>query len=324
MGSPPPPTVIAFSQTVSTAINVPVNISASTPPIRAALPLTFFIATNPVNGTLGLLNSNLVTYTPNNNYTGADAFTFYAVGGSTTSAVATVSIAVTITIKCLMYHPSGPQVTKDGTAVLLENVARAPMSSRTLGVYPPVPVLRPDGAHRQFHARRTHERAGLRLALFYLRPEPQSLHRGQDADMFSTNGWVRNTSISRKSSRASTTILGFRGRDANTFHFDPGYATNGNFLHRLSHGDDRQSDARPDKRFVARLQHERLHHDPLRSIRRSAGRAPVAVLVEWIGPPNIANTTHLKARRGKSCAVGFTSQHSSDGRSPLQSPRASR
>src|SRR5881409_2624424 len=37
----------------------------------------------------------------------------------------------------LAQYPSGPQITKDGTAVLLQNYASLPASSRTTSNYPP-------------------------------------------------------------------------------------------------------------------------------------------------------------------------------------------
>ncbi|MCU0782567.1 MAG: DUF2341 domain-containing protein [Verrucomicrobia bacterium] len=60
-------------------------------------PLTFSLVTNPANGLLSGLNTNTgsVTYTPNTNFNGADSFTFRVNDGTTTSAVATVSLTVT-------------------------------------------------------------------------------------------------------------------------------------------------------------------------------------------------------------------------------------
>ncbi|MCY1075824.1 Ig-like domain-containing protein [Archangium lansingense] len=56
--------------------------------------LTFTLVTQPANGTLSGSPPN-VTYTPNANFHGADAFTFVASDGTLTSAPATVSISVT-------------------------------------------------------------------------------------------------------------------------------------------------------------------------------------------------------------------------------------
>ncbi len=56
-------------------------------------PLTFAIATNPVNGTLTGTAPNL-TYTPNPDFNGADSLTFIADDGTAQSAPGTVSITV--------------------------------------------------------------------------------------------------------------------------------------------------------------------------------------------------------------------------------------
>jgi uncharacterized repeat protein (TIGR02543 family) len=57
--------------------------------------LTYIIATNPSHGTLSVIASNSVTYTPATNYFGADSFAFRATDGALTSTPATVSITVT-------------------------------------------------------------------------------------------------------------------------------------------------------------------------------------------------------------------------------------
>ena len=53
------------------------------------------LASGPANGTLVLNPNGSFTYTPTNNYTGMDNFTYNAVNGSLTSAVATASIMIT-------------------------------------------------------------------------------------------------------------------------------------------------------------------------------------------------------------------------------------
>jgi hypothetical protein len=60
--------------------------------------LTFAIATGPTSGTLsGTLDGDeLVTYTPNAGFTGADSFTFTVNDGTQDSAPATVSITVQV------------------------------------------------------------------------------------------------------------------------------------------------------------------------------------------------------------------------------------
>lgn len=88
-----PPT--ANAQSVSVFENTATAI-ALTGSDANSFPLTFVIVNNPTNGVLSNLNTNsgAVTYTPNNNYTGADSFTFYVNNGLTNSAPATVTISV--------------------------------------------------------------------------------------------------------------------------------------------------------------------------------------------------------------------------------------
>lgn len=56
--------------------------------------LNFVVVTQPSSGTLSGTGANL-TYTPNDDYNGADSFTYKAVDGSETSNTATVSITIT-------------------------------------------------------------------------------------------------------------------------------------------------------------------------------------------------------------------------------------
>jgi hypothetical protein len=87
----------ADAQPVSTDEDVPVDITltGSDPDGDA---LTFAIATGPTSGTLsGTLDGDeLVTYTPNAGFTGADSFTFTVNDGTQNSAPATVSITVQV------------------------------------------------------------------------------------------------------------------------------------------------------------------------------------------------------------------------------------
>jgi gliding motility-associated-like protein len=57
--------------------------------------LTYSIVTSPSNGTLSVISGNIVTYTPNANYTGPDSFQFRVNDGTVFSNTATVSITVT-------------------------------------------------------------------------------------------------------------------------------------------------------------------------------------------------------------------------------------
>ena len=99
---------LAFAQSVTTTENtaLPITLTGSDP---AGRPLTFIIVTPPTNGALTLLNTNTgtVTYTPNNNYTGADAFVFRVNNGINNSSNATIAITVT-PVADLLVAQSGP------------------------------------------------------------------------------------------------------------------------------------------------------------------------------------------------------------------------
>ena len=60
--------------------------------------LSALLVANPVHGTLLLTNNGGFAYTPANNYTGPDTFTYQATDGQTTSSVATVSITVSLPV----------------------------------------------------------------------------------------------------------------------------------------------------------------------------------------------------------------------------------
>ena len=294
----PPPTVVAFNQAVSMAINVPVNVSLGATNTSGA-PLAFFIAGNPANGTLGVLNSNLVTYTPNSSYTGSDAFTFYASDSSATSAVATVSMTVTNTVVPYVY-PSGPEVKKDGTAVLLENVARAPMSSRTLGVYPPVPDFSGQMARINF-MRAEPTNAPSFGSRYFICDQDRNLYIVDKADMFSTNGWKKYINFEEVFPRFDNDP-GFAG-GMNTFQFDSGYATNGIFY--TVHMETTTSPtlgptngALPGFNTNGYTTTAAIN-PPVGSVAR------IAVLVEWTDT-NIANTTFEGTAR-EIMRVGFSS-----------------
>jgi uncharacterized repeat protein (TIGR01451 family) len=101
-----PPT--AFGQSLATPENttLPVTLTGSDP---AGQPLTFVIVSAPAGGTLTGLNTNTgaVIYTPTNNFTGTDTFTFRVNNGYNNSAAATVTIAVT-PVADLLVAQSGP------------------------------------------------------------------------------------------------------------------------------------------------------------------------------------------------------------------------
>jgi VCBS repeat-containing protein len=85
---------VVQSQSVTTAEDTAKTITLGATDVETNA-LTYAIATNPSHGTLSVLTSNVVTYTPDANYNGPDSFTFQASDASLTGTPATVSITVT-------------------------------------------------------------------------------------------------------------------------------------------------------------------------------------------------------------------------------------
>ena len=208
---------VATNQAVSMLTGAALDITLSAGDYEHS-PLTFLITSNPTNGVLGTLTSNHVTYTPNLNYVGNDAFNFAASDGQGTSAVATVSISVTD----LTYPPSWV-ITKDGTTVLLQNYASAPLSSRTTGTYNPTNINFTDQLAR----------------LNFLRSEPANASLSSTRFVVCDNN--RYLYFLNRTNQTFTTYInfeevfpkfdndpGFAGGLV-SFQFDPGYATNGIF-----------------------------------------------------------------------------------------------
>jgi len=115
---------VANAQLVSTPQNTakPITLTGSS---TGSLPLTFIIASNPLHGTLTLLNTNTgaVTYTPTNNYVGSDSFTFFVNNGQSSSLPATVSITVTSTTGAdVQVTLSGPTLVTVGDVFSFTNV----------------------------------------------------------------------------------------------------------------------------------------------------------------------------------------------------------
>ncbi|HEY3181566.1 MAG TPA: LamG-like jellyroll fold domain-containing protein, partial [Gaiellaceae bacterium] len=117
-------------------------------------------------------------------------------------------------------YPPGPQVTKDGTAVVLQDYASVPLSSRTLGTYPP-PI----------------NFAGQLARVNFLRSEPASAP--QSSSRFFVDDNNRNLYLLDKTTKTFTPFINFEevfpkfDNDPGyagglvTFAFDPDYATNG-------------------------------------------------------------------------------------------------
>ncbi|MFH1719589.1 MAG: Ig-like domain-containing protein [Planctomycetota bacterium] len=85
-----PPTVEANSVTVQEDTPTPITLTGSD---RDADPLTYGVLTGPSQGTLSGTVPNL-TYSPRDNFSGKDSFTFKVSDGKIDSAAATISIAV--------------------------------------------------------------------------------------------------------------------------------------------------------------------------------------------------------------------------------------
>ena len=80
-------------------------------------PLTFTVTNNPGNGSVDCTGANC-TYTPNNNYNGADSFTFKVNDGAVDSASdGTVSITVNAVNDAPTANDQGPVVTPEDTPV---------------------------------------------------------------------------------------------------------------------------------------------------------------------------------------------------------------
>ena len=291
----PPPSIVASNQTVFLLYNTFTNIALAASNANNTS-LTFYITNGPANGVLGTLSSNLVTYTPNANYVGGDSFSFYASDGVFTSAVATVSIAVTNTE--ILYPPS-PQLKKDGTAIVLTNYVSMPLSTRTLTTYPPVINF------------------GDQLArVNFLRSEPTNAPLSATRLFLCDNN--RNLYILDKTNKSFTAYINFEevfpkfdddprllpAWGLVTFQFDPEYATNGKFYTVHTENPSVAGSAVPTNGSLPGLDVTGYTTTtavvpPLGSVARQA------VLVEWTDT-NVGNGTFEGTAR-EILRVGFTS-----------------
>jgi hypothetical protein len=135
-------------------------------------------------------------------------------------------------------YPPGPEVTKDGTAVSLQDYASLPLSSRTTGVYPP-PI----------------NFAGQLGRVNFLRSEPANAP--QSSSRFFANDNNRNLYILEKTTKTFTPYINYeevfpkfdnnRGLSGGlvTFAFDPGYAGNGKFYAVHTEDPNRSGSAEP-------------------------------------------------------------------------------
>lgn len=288
-----PPAIVASNQTVSLSYNTSTNIALAASNTNST-PITFYIAAVPTNGTLGSLSSNVVTYTPNSNYAGLDSFTFYASDGVNTSATATVSLAIT---NVEILYPPGPQITKDGTAIILTDYVSMPLSTRTLTTYPPAINF------------------GDQLArVNFLRVEPTNAPLSSLRFFVCDNN--RNLYILDKSNKTFTAYInfeevfpkfdddpGFAGGLV-TFQFDPEYATNGKFYTVHTEDPSRAGSAVPTNGSLPNFDvtgytTNEAVNPPIGSVQRQA------VLVEWTDT-NVNNATFEGTAR-ELLRVGFTS-----------------
>ncbi len=102
-----PGTPTASGQTVQVT-GVTTLALVGTDPDVPALPLTYTIATQPTHGAITNLNPNSggATYTPTAGYQGSDSFTFTVSNGVNSSAPATVSLIVPVTISAFTLSPT--------------------------------------------------------------------------------------------------------------------------------------------------------------------------------------------------------------------------
>ena len=119
-------------------------------------------------------------------------------------------------------YPPGPQVTKDGTAVVLQDYASLPLSSRTVGSYPP-PI----------------DFTGQLARVNFLRSEPANAP--QSSSRFFVDDNNRNLYVLDRTAKTFTPYINFEevfpkfDNDPGyagglvTFAFDPDYANNGKF-----------------------------------------------------------------------------------------------
>ncbi|MGI0043893.1 MAG: discoidin domain-containing protein, partial [Nitrososphaeraceae archaeon] len=104
--SPPNKPPIANSKSVSTDMNVPIPIKLSGSDPEGS-PLTFNIVDLPKHGQLSSVSGDTVKYTPDNEYSGSDSFTYTVKDNKgLTSNKAIVTINITEVLKCSILNPT--------------------------------------------------------------------------------------------------------------------------------------------------------------------------------------------------------------------------
>ena len=193
-------------------------------------------------------------------------------------------------------YPSGPQISKDGTRVLLQDYASLPLSSRTPGSYPPSINFADQLARVNF-----------------LRSEPANAP--QSSSRFFVNDLNRNLYILDKTSKAFTPYINFEevfpkfdnsiglARGLVTFAFDPDYAENGKFYTVHTEDPSKSGSAAPTNSTLPGLD---LSGYPTTAADNPpvGGAAREAVLVEWVDTDHDNSTFEGTAR--EILRVGFT------------------
>jgi hypothetical protein len=199
-------------------------------------------------------------------------------------------------------YPATPQVTKDGMAVLLENFARAPLSSRTLTTYSPTnPISFADQLCRINFMRAEPTNAPGFGSRYFVCDQNRNLYIVPKANPLATNTWIRYINFEEVFPRFDNDP-GFAG-GLNTFQFDPGYATNGIFF--TVHMETTTAPTLgPTNGSLPGLNTNGytttgVINPPVGSVTR------IAVLVEWTDT-NVANTTFEGTAR-EILRVGFSS-----------------
>jgi Glucose / Sorbosone dehydrogenase len=194
-------------------------------------------------------------------------------------------------------YPSQPQVSKDGTAILLQDYASLPLSSKTTGSDPP-PI----------------NFAGQLARVNFLRSEPANAP--QSSSRFFVNDMNRNLYILDKTSRTFTSYINFEeifpkfNNDPGyvgglaTFAFDPDYADNGKFYTVHTENPNKSGSAVPTNASLPGLNlsggyttTEAVNPPTGTAIRQS-------VLVEWTDTDRNNSTFEGTAR--EILRVGFT------------------
>jgi hypothetical protein len=130
--------------------------------------------------------------------------------------------------KAFAQYPAGPQVTKDGTAVLLVNYARAPLSSYTATTYSPTNPIDFSGQLARINFMRAEPTNAPGFgSRYFVCDQNRNLYIVDKANPLLTNKWTCYINFEEVFPRFDN-FPGFAG-GMNTFQFDPGYATNGIF-----------------------------------------------------------------------------------------------